>query len=54
MIAELEAELKTERARLRSLTTEQDKAERQKEEVVLHLRRTESVSGYLLEHPTGV
>lgn len=42
-VDELEAELKEERARLRELTTEQSKAERQKEKVVLQLRRTESV-----------
>lgn len=44
MIEELEEELRAERSRLRALTTEQTKAERQKEEVVLQLRRTESVS----------
>ena len=44
MIEDLEAQLKVERSRLRGLTTEQSKAERQKEEVVLQLRRTESVS----------
>lgn len=42
-VNELESELKGERARLRELTTEQSKAERQKEKVVLQLRRTESV-----------
>ncbi|GJE98540.1 PACT-coil-coil domain-containing protein [Phanerochaete sordida] len=42
MVDELEAELKAERARLRALTTEQGQAERQKEAVVLQLRRTES------------
>ena len=42
-VDELEAELREERARLRELTTEQSKAERQKEKVVLQLRRTESV-----------
>lgn len=44
MIEELEENLRVERSRLRALTTEQTKAERQKEEVVLQLRRTESVS----------
>ena len=44
MIEELEEELKVHRSRLRSLNTEQSKAERQKEEVVLQLRRTETVS----------
>ncbi len=41
---ELEAELKQERSRLRALTTEQTRAQRDKEAVLLDLRRTESVS----------
>ena len=44
---ELEAELKAERSRLRALTTEQTKAQREKEAVLLDLHRTESVRGYL-------
>lgn len=40
---ELEAQLKAERSRLRALTSEQTKAEREKEAVLLDLRRTESV-----------
>ena len=40
---ELEAELKAERSRLRALTTEQTRAQREKEAVLLDLRRTESV-----------
>ncbi|KAI0339572.1 hypothetical protein BDW22DRAFT_1399775 [Trametopsis cervina] len=42
MVGDLEAQLKSERSRLRGFTTEQNQAERQKEEVVLQLRRTES------------
>ncbi|KAI9064084.1 hypothetical protein FKP32DRAFT_1625808 [Trametes sanguinea] len=41
-MAELEAELKAERSRLRALTTEQTKAQREKETLLLDLRRTES------------
>lgn len=44
MVEDLEIQLKTERSRLRTLITDQMQAERQKEEVVLQLRRTESVS----------
>ena len=40
---ELEAELKAERSRQRALTTEQSRAQREKEAVLLDLRRTESV-----------
>ncbi len=40
---ELEAELKAERSRLRALMTDQAKAQREKEAVLLDLRRTESV-----------
>ena len=48
VVTELEEQLRAERSRLRSLTTEQSKAERQKEAVVLQLQRTESVSQYSL------
>ena len=41
-IAELEEDLKAERACLRVLTVEQTQAEREKENVLLQLRRTES------------
>jgi chromosome segregation ATPase len=41
-IADLEDDLKAERARLRDLTVEQGRAEREKENVLLQLRRTES------------
>ncbi|KAI0255954.1 hypothetical protein BJV78DRAFT_1279159 [Lactifluus subvellereus] len=41
-IADLEEDLKAERARLRDLTVEQTRAEREKENVLLQLRRTES------------
>ena len=44
MVAELEGQLKAERSRLRGFATEQTQAERQKDEVALQLRRTESVS----------
>ena len=47
---ELEAELKAERSRLRALTTEQTKAQREKEAVLLDMRRTESVSYSDSEH----
>ncbi|KAH9074702.1 hypothetical protein EDB83DRAFT_2352798 [Lactarius deliciosus] len=41
-IADLEEDLKVERTRLRGLTVEQGRAEREKEDVLLQLRRTES------------
>jgi hypothetical protein len=41
-IADLEEDLKAERACLRDLTVEQTRAEREKENVLLQLRRTES------------
>lgn len=41
-IADLEGDLKAERSRLRVLTVEQTRAEREKENVLLQLRRTES------------
>lgn len=50
-MAELEAELKAERSRLRALTAEQTKAQREKEAVLLDLRRTESVR--LWDFPRG-
>lgn len=43
-IAELEGDLQSERGRLRTLTTEQNRIHRQKEDLLLQLRRTESVS----------
>ncbi len=49
-MAELEAELKAERSRLRALTAEQTKAQREKEAVLLDLRRTESVRRYISSH----
>ncbi|KAI9458189.1 hypothetical protein BJY52DRAFT_1270268 [Lactarius psammicola] len=42
IIADLDEDLKTERARLRDLTVQQSRAEREKEDVLLQLRRTES------------
>lgn len=41
-IADLEEDLKSERTRLRVLTVEQTHIEREKEDVLLQLRRTES------------
>jgi len=43
-IATLESELRAERSKLRSLFTEQDRFERERENVLAKLRRTESVS----------
>jgi len=43
-IATLESELRAERSKLRSLLTEQDRCERERENVLVELRRTESVS----------
>jgi hypothetical protein len=43
-IAVFEAELKSERTRLRGLVADQGKAEREKANVLLQLERTESVS----------
>lgn len=43
-VQELENELKEERTRLRALTTEQTRAERQKDKLSLQLQRAESVS----------
>ncbi|KAI0318748.1 hypothetical protein OF83DRAFT_909610 [Amylostereum chailletii] len=42
VIADLEEELKTQRTRLRTLSTEQSKAEREKADVLVQLQRTES------------
>jgi chromosome segregation ATPase len=42
-IAEFENELRAERSRLRALTTEKSKAEREKQNVLLQLQRTEDV-----------
>lgn len=50
-VADLEAELKAERSRLRSLNTEQGRFERQKNDVLLQLQRTESVSEVFLCSP---
>lgn len=44
-IVTLESKLKTERSKLRSLLTEQEQFERERENVMAELRRTESVSG---------
>ncbi|TCD69492.1 hypothetical protein EIP91_007422 [Steccherinum ochraceum] len=49
-VDDLESELKQERARLRELTTEQSEAERQKEKVIIQLRRTESDMADIKEH----
>ena len=43
-ITTLESELRAERSKLRSLLTEQDRCERERENVLAELRRTESVS----------
>ena len=43
-ITALESELGAERSKLRSLLTEQDRFERERENVLAELRRTESVS----------
>lgn len=60
MIADLEAELQTERSRLRTLTTEQKRVQRQKDDVLTQLQRTESVSflkccfvNLLIQRPIG-
>jgi uncharacterized protein len=44
VIADLEASLKTERSQLRALTTEQNRMQREKADVLTQLKRTESVS----------
>jgi hypothetical protein len=43
-VAEFEKELKAERTRLRALTSEKSKAEREKDSVLAQLQRNESVS----------
>lgn len=43
VIADLEADLKSERTRLRVLATEQDRVQREKDNILLQLQRTESV-----------
>ena len=49
VIDALESELTEERARLRTLSTEQSRVQREKDQVAFQLRRTESVSSiYLL------
>ncbi|KAL6300868.1 hypothetical protein BKA93DRAFT_500905 [Sparassis latifolia] len=50
VIDDLETDLKTERARLRSLTTEQSRAQREKDEVAIQLRRTESDMAEVKQH----
>lgn len=49
VINDLEADLQVERSRLRTLTTEQSRIQRQKDDVLLQLKRTESVSCGLLD-----
>lgn len=44
VIADLEASLKAERSQLRALTTEQNRMQREKVDVLTQLKRTESVS----------
>jgi hypothetical protein len=48
LIAELEADLADERSRLRGLMVEQTKVEREQEDVLLQLRRVETVSSLML------
>lgn len=43
IIEDLEADLQTERSRLRALTTEQSRIQRQRDDVLVQLQRTESV-----------
>ncbi|KAH9951077.1 hypothetical protein B0H21DRAFT_855438 [Amylocystis lapponica] len=50
IIDDLEVELRDERARLRTLMTAQSRAKREKEEVVLQMRRTESDIAGVKEH----
>jgi hypothetical protein len=49
-IAEFESQLTSERARLRALATEKGKAEREKDDILLQLRRTDSVNHDYLFH----
>ena len=44
MIVDLEVELKEEKARLRALNAQQNKVQQDKDDVLLRLRRMESVS----------
>jgi len=44
VITDLEANLKSERSKLRALTTEQNHVQREKADVLAQLQRTESVS----------
>ena len=44
VIVDLEASLKAERSQLRALTTEQNRMQREKADVLAQLKRTESVS----------
>ena len=44
VIADLETSLKAERSQLRALTTEQNRMQREKADVLAQLKRTESVS----------
>ncbi|KAJ7491999.1 hypothetical protein FB451DRAFT_1360785 [Mycena latifolia] len=45
VISDLEADLKSERSRLRALSTEQNRVQREKENVLLQLQRTETDMG---------
>jgi hypothetical protein len=49
-IADLEADLKSERANLRALTAEQNRVQRDKEDVLLQLQRTELVGVSMSQH----
>ncbi len=51
VIAGLESELRSERAQLRVLGTEQSRLQREREDVLGQLRRTESVSRFLGHGP---
>lgn len=51
VVEDLENELKEERTRLRLLTTEQTRAEKQKEKLTLQLDRAESVSQIVPDIP---
>lgn len=53
-MADLESNLKAERTRLRTLTTEQDRMQRDKQGILSQLQRTESVStlGIVIKHLT--
>lgn len=49
-IQELEGELKLERARLRNLNTQQNRMQRDRDELLNQLKRTESVSHLTIQH----